>query len=501
MSSEESSLAKTQERSPAEFAATGLRVLLVGDNPASVEPLKNALQEICKHEVTTCTVPKDAPSLLLEKKRFDIVLIEYGTGDMDGLQILDSIQSMEKADDLPVIFLLSGGQDMDVDVLKRGVEKGVCDFFTKPIRDDTLKLIWTHVFRSRILRKEGVSVNDDVVSEVNQRDRLDSPIQSSSGHDSAAHGMSGGSSGMKRSRDSAEDQSDESNDSNKGTRTASAAAITKKPRVRWTPDLQHKFAEAIDRIDKRKNPGRRFRNDESEEQVAPKEILDELQRMGVIGLTRQNVSSHLQKHRTNKKKQVQCSELQNGPLGRLNHSSPGQYSSLPIGSSYPPAPTAPYPAPARYLPSQNFAIGQAIRQPDNYISIGQLVGPLPVCPMMTQQLTLPLNSQINPSPSFCNSSPHHVIRSAAPANLQFGPPCVFANQNQPLISSSGPHSINQSTNFSPTIDHCQFVQATTSLNEDIAEQISFDGHDDLPWFENWTGEPIENARERTLGAA
>ncbi|PKI74180.1 hypothetical protein CRG98_005418 [Punica granatum] len=467
MSSKESSLAKTLERSPAKFDAT----------------------------VTTCTVPKDAPSLLLEKKRFDIVLIEYRMGDMDGFQILDSIQSMEKADDLPVIFLFSGGQDMDVDVLKRGVEKGVCDFLTKPIRDETLKLIWTHVFRSRLHRKEGVIVNNDAVSEVNRRDRLDSPIQSSSGHDSAALGMSEGSSGMKRGRDHAEDQPDESNDS---IGTASAAAITKKPRVHWTPDLQQKFVEAIDRIDKRKNPGRRFRNDESEEQAVPKEILDELRRMGVTGLTRQNISSHLQKHRTSKKKQGQLSELQNGPLITMNYSSPGQYSSLSIESSYPPAPTAPYPAPTRYLSSQNFSIGQAIQQPDNYISIGQQAGPLPVGPMTTRQLTLPLD-QINQLPNFWNSSPRHVIGSAAPGNLHFGPPSVFGNQNQPLVS--GPHSINQSTIFSPAIDHCQFVPAATSLDEDIAQQLSFDDLDDLPWFENWSEGPIENAWERTLSAA
>ncbi|PKI51651.1 hypothetical protein CRG98_027953 [Punica granatum] len=87
---------------------------------------------------------------------------------------------------------------MDVDIMKRGVEKGACDFLIKLIRDDTLKMIWTSVFRSR-LRNEGVIVNNDVISEVNQQERLDSPIQSTS-DDSAMHGRSEGSSGMNRGR-------------------------------------------------------------------------------------------------------------------------------------------------------------------------------------------------------------------------------------------------------------------------------------------------------------
>ncbi|OWM78089.1 hypothetical protein CDL15_Pgr018658 [Punica granatum] len=145
-----------------------------------------------------------------------------------------------------------------------------------------------------------------------------------------------------------------------------------------------------------------------------------MRQMGVTGLPRQNVSSHLQKHRMNKKKQGQCSEPQNGPLGQMNYSGPCQYSSLPI-QSYPPAPVAPYPAHTRYLHSQNFAISQAVRQPNNYFSIGKQVGALPIGPMTTQQLTSPLN-QINQLPDFRNLSPHHVIGSAAPGTCILGLP-------------------------------------------------------------------------------
>ncbi|OWM78088.1 hypothetical protein CDL15_Pgr018657 [Punica granatum] len=110
---------------------------------------------------------------------------------------------------------------MDVDIMKRGVEKGACDFLIKLIRDDTLKMIWTSVFRSR-LRNEGVIVNNDVISEVNQQERLDSPIQSTS-DDSAMHGRSEGSSGMNRGRGNADYQHYKSNDS-KDTKTTDCSS-------------------------------------------------------------------------------------------------------------------------------------------------------------------------------------------------------------------------------------------------------------------------------------
>lgn len=54
--------------------------------------------------VTPCSAAKDALSLLVEKKDgFDIVLTDFRMADMDGLQLLESIRSMEMTAHLPVV--------------------------------------------------------------------------------------------------------------------------------------------------------------------------------------------------------------------------------------------------------------------------------------------------------------------------------------------------------------------------------------------------------------
>ncbi|OWM72328.1 hypothetical protein CDL15_Pgr018213 [Punica granatum] len=416
------------DRLPGQFAL-GLRVLLVDNNLKYLELLQNKLQHECKHKVTTCTGVKEALSLLLENKDgFDIILTEFHMPDMDGLQLLDSIRDI--GDHLPVVLF---SEDQDMAVVKQGFEKGACDFLVKPIRDEDLKMIWKYVLLFR-LKKEGIVNN--VITEVNnqQAERSESVHQSSS-DDTVTHRREG-SPAKRRNWDSV-DQDDEAKD-NKDIK----ATPSKKPRVHWTSELQQKFVEAIERIDRRKNPDARFRPVDGlgEVQVVPKDILDEMRKMGVTGLTRQNVSSHLQKHRTNKKKQGESLELRtrHPGLSTTNYSSPGQYSSPSIGSN-----AAPLTAPNHHLYSRNFSM------PNNYFSIGQPVGPLPIGPM-AQQLTLPLNHIQSP---LWSSSLHHVIGSATPANLQFmRPPSIFGNQNQELIP--GPHLVNQSTT-----DQRQFIAA------------------------------------------
>lgn len=125
-----------------------------------------------------------------------------------------------------MVFSLVFSSEQDVDAVTRGVEKGACDFLIKPIQDDTLRMIWQHVLRVKLRKVEGV-VNNGVSEVNNQQERSESAINSSS-DDATTHPSQG----------------DEVN-ANKAT--------AKKPRVKWTPELQKKFDIAVDTVYKRKS--------------------------------------------------------------------------------------------------------------------------------------------------------------------------------------------------------------------------------------------------------
>ncbi|OWM72332.1 hypothetical protein CDL15_Pgr018217 [Punica granatum] len=76
---------------------------------------------------------------------------------------------------------------MDVIIVSLAIEKGACGFLVNLILDDELKMIWKHVYRSR-LRKKGVVNNG--VAEVDQQERSESLYQSSS-DDAATHKSKG----------------------------------------------------------------------------------------------------------------------------------------------------------------------------------------------------------------------------------------------------------------------------------------------------------------------
>ncbi|KAK4749369.1 hypothetical protein SAY87_026818 [Trapa incisa] len=255
---------------------SGLRVLLVEHDYISFDILRNKLQIECNYQVTWCARASEALSLVSEKDQFDIVLMYFHMPDMDGLQFLDSIKSSSStAHHIPVILF---SEEYDVEAAAKGIEKGACDVLLKPIRDETLKMIWQHVLRRKLQNQvataAAISCNNGaaISSEINQN------VVESDPHDHS---------------------SDNTTTRPKGRSPTAGKA----PRIRWTNDLQDKFMTALAHIHFRKYPNQTF--DFSKVKASPKEILEELKKMGETHLTRYHISSYLQKFRTNiKEKQV-----------------------------------------------------------------------------------------------------------------------------------------------------------------------------------------------------
>ncbi|XP_044432399.1 two-component response regulator ARR18-like [Triticum aestivum] len=220
----------------------GLRILAVDEDSVCLKVLEDLLRG-CKYHPTTVMDAKTALKMLRAGKEvFDLVITDMCMPDMDGFKLLELIRHEM---DLPVIMLSA---DCDKKAVMKGIKHGACDYLVKPVHINELKNIWQHVESRR---------NTEAISHISEDDDDDQRAQLGT----AAHSNDGA-----------------NTDENKESRQASTTQ--KKLRVGWTIELHTKFMDAINQIGLYR--------------ATPKKILE---LMNVDYLTRQNVSSHLQKYK------------------------------------------------------------------------------------------------------------------------------------------------------------------------------------------------------------
>ncbi|RWR76470.1 two-component response regulator ARR2-like protein isoform X1 [Cinnamomum micranthum f. kanehirae] len=240
----------------AAFDPTGLRVLVVDDDPICLKILERMLGK-CRYEVTTCSKAVVALSMLRERKDgFDLVLSDVYMPDMDGFKLLERI-GLEM--DLPVIMMSS---DDGKDVVMKGVTHGACDYLIKPVRIEAVKNIWQHVVRKKNNERKELEQSGSV-------DDSDKPQKPSDDADYASSASEACWRHPKKRKDEDEESEDREDSS-----------TLKKPRVVWSVELHQQFVAAVNQL--------------GIEKAVPKKILE---LMNVPGLTRENVASHLQKYR------------------------------------------------------------------------------------------------------------------------------------------------------------------------------------------------------------
>ncbi|KAL3725537.1 hypothetical protein ACJRO7_030548 [Eucalyptus globulus] len=312
----------------------GLRVLVVDDNVTCLRVLEKMLRD-CSYRVTKCQQGEEALSLIRENRSgFDIVLTDVHMPGMDGLQLLTEIANMEIT--LPVVMFSS---DDEKDTVVKGVQSGACDFLVKPIQISTLKILWQHVLRSNPSSRNNFTKELDMLHAVITSTSNDTHPQAENEEENS-----------KTLQRSSEDEGDQS-------QTKSEA---KKPRMVWTPELNRVFIMVVDSL--------------GSDDAKPKKILQIMRKItGVPHLTRQNVSSHLQKYRMNSKKTGEASKHQSahsslidGPgFANPTHSTPLPSSSLiGCGGTQNNAASAQYPSQAMRIAPQGPCTGCSMRMPN-----------------------------------------------------------------------------------------------------------------------------------------
>eukprot|EP01018_Ginkgo_biloba_P012551 Gb_15501 [translate_table: standard] len=270
------------------FSPKGLKILVVDDDPLCLMVLERMLRQ-CDYNVTTCTRVSEAVSMVMENKdRFDLVMSDVYMPDEDGFRLLEIIGLSL---DLPVISEMHAlliftlgcvfyespvcsvansdhfnlvGQDSNLkgthvmsgngetSTVMKGITHGACDYLIKPVRIEELRNIWQHVVRRR--------GRDFLKEEYGETDHDNKLVESSE-------------SSSKKRKDAASnlEYSDEIIDD---------ISSLKKSRVHWTVQLHQQFVVAVNQL--------------GIDKAVPKKIIEI---MGVQGLTRENVASHLQKYR------------------------------------------------------------------------------------------------------------------------------------------------------------------------------------------------------------
>ncbi|KAI3440842.1 uncharacterized protein J3R85_003078 [Psidium guajava] len=271
----------------------GLRVLVVDDNVTCLHLLEKMLRD-CSYQVTKCQRGEEALALIRENRGgFDIILTDVHMPGMDGLQLLAEIANMEIT--LPVVMFSS---DDEKDTVVKGVKGGACNYLVKPIRIDTLKILWQHVLRSNPSSRNNSTKELEMPHLLTTSSKADFPhwkLDQSEVLNNTHSQAKNEQENSKSLKKSSEDEADQ----------GQTKSRTKKPRIVWTPELNQMFIMAVNSL--------------GNDNAKPKKILHIMRKMtSVPHLTRQHVSSHLQKYCRNTSKIGQVLEHQSAHSSLIN---------------------------------------------------------------------------------------------------------------------------------------------------------------------------------------
>ncbi len=109
-----------------------MKVLIIEDDPTTVEMVSLAFQFRWPDSVLLSTGKGDKGAELVEKESPDIVILDLGLPDIDGIKVLREIRQFS---DVPVIILTARTED---GAIVQGLELGADDYVTKPFNSMVL---------------------------------------------------------------------------------------------------------------------------------------------------------------------------------------------------------------------------------------------------------------------------------------------------------------------------------------------------------------------------
>ncbi|KAJ4835516.1 hypothetical protein Tsubulata_023286 [Turnera subulata] len=253
-----------------------LKVLVV-DSDSTTLAITSELLRSHGYSVITAGGGSEAIAIVKNKpSEVELILIDARLPDMDCLKLLKKIK---KISNFPVFVISSENND---DHMVRCLARGAQLYLVRPITSDEVKYLWQYSF----VRKRSAAA-------------LGGQGQGGNGADGGDQ-VENGSSEEDDSSDGGQSDNEDGNRKDKGKQKKddNTKATPRKQKLVWTHDLQQRFMAAVCIL--------------GINEAQPKRIL---KLMKVPELTKENVSSHLQKHRLNlrrKKEAERNANIANG---------------------------------------------------------------------------------------------------------------------------------------------------------------------------------------------
>lgn len=123
------------------------RILVIDDERA----IRNSLKEILEYENHEVELAEDGPSgiKMVESGSFDVVLCDIKMPQMDGIEVLESLQ--ESNPEIPVIMISGHG---NIDTAVEAIKKGAFDFIEKPLDLNRILITIRNATDKNVLIKE-----------------------------------------------------------------------------------------------------------------------------------------------------------------------------------------------------------------------------------------------------------------------------------------------------------------------------------------------------------
>src|SRR6476620_12543600 len=149
-------------------------ILIVDDKPENLYSLKQIL-EVNSFKTDTAQSGEEALKKVL-KNNYALILLDVQMPGMDGCEVAESITSLNKTKDIPIIFL--SAVNTHKKFITKGFESGAVDYITKPVDPDILILKVRNFYRLyektqalKVAEREIKALNESLERRVPERTR------------------------------------------------------------------------------------------------------------------------------------------------------------------------------------------------------------------------------------------------------------------------------------------------------------------------------------------